>query len=152
MSRVHFARCVRSLYVWAPKSSGVSRVLNPPSSAPASHLLSISVTTISNTSCYSYFLFLYLITTITVFHQQPRISATLFFCCFKITVTRQRSISAHIFFFLTEYSGVYLDSILQDQFVICGSLSSLAFTVDFRLHNSFSPQGIYPAASIFNAG
>lgn len=99
------------LHLQPPKSSGVSRVLNPPSSAPASHLLSISATTISDTSCYSYFLFLYLIITITVFRQQPRISATLLFCCFKITVTRQRSISVYIIFFLIECTVVYLDSI-----------------------------------------
>lgn len=62
------------LLLQPPKSSGVSHVLNPPSSAPASHLLSSSATTTSDTSCHSYFLFLYLITTITVFCQQPRSS------------------------------------------------------------------------------
>lgn len=51
---------------------------------------------------YSYFVFLYLIITVTVFQQQPRISATLLSCCFKITVTRQRSVSVHTIFFLTE--------------------------------------------------
>lgn len=98
------------LHLQPPKSSGVSCVLNLLSSAPASHLLSVSATTISDTSCYSYFLFLYLIT-ITVFHQQPRISVTLLFYCFKITVTGQRSISVHTIFFLIECTGVYLDSI-----------------------------------------
>lgn len=58
------------LHLQPPKSSGVSCVLNPLSSGPASHVPSISTTTISDTNCYSYFLFLYLIIAITAFCQQ----------------------------------------------------------------------------------
>lgn len=98
------------LHLQALETSGVSHVLNPSSSAPASHLLSILATTISDTCCYSFFLFLYLITMITAFSQQTKISATLLFRSFKITVTRQRRISVDIFF-LIECTGAYLDSI-----------------------------------------
>lgn len=108
-----FSRCIKSHVSPSPATQELwcSCVLNPSFSAPASKLLSISATTISDTSCYSYFLFLYLIITITAFQQQPRIFATFLFCWFKITVTRQRSISAHIILFLIECTGVYLDSI-----------------------------------------
>lgn len=141
------------LHLWVPETSGVSHLLNPSSSAPASHLLSILATTISDNCCYSFFLFLYLITMITAFSQQTKISATLLFCSFKITVTRQRRISVDIIFFLIECTGACLDSILQGQFVIFGSLSSLAFSVDLRFQNSFSHCSIHPtpSGSIFNA-
>lgn len=78
-------------------------------------------------------LFLYLFTMITAFHQQTKIPATLLFCSFKITVTRQRRISVDIIFFLIECTGVYLDSILQGQLVILGISSSLAFSSDCRI-------------------
>lgn len=50
----------------------------------------------------------------------------------------EKHLSLHIIFFLIECTGVYLDRILQGQFVIPCSLSPPAFFVDFRLRNSSS--------------
>lgn len=55
----------------------------------------------------------------------------------------EKHLSLHIIFFLIECTGVYLDRILQGQFVTLRSLSPLAFFVDFRLQNSsFLPKSL----------
>lgn len=72
----HGASKSTGLCLQPPKSSGVSYALNLPSSSPAPHLPT-STTSISNTSCYSDFLFLKLIIRIAAFCQQLRASVTL---------------------------------------------------------------------------
>lgn len=110
-----FQGALKAVYLClqVPKTSGVSNVLNPSSSA------SPSISSSVHPCNYNFrHLLLFFLPFLVPHHHDycllpAKIPATLLFCSFKITVTRQRRISVDIIFFLMECTGVYHDSICR---------------------------------------